>query len=165
MGEPLRILVTGSRHCTEDEAEFVARKIHAVVSRDQMTNGSRPVIIVHGKCPNGGVDLAAHKWAEINDDMEPEPHPADWEPYGRAAGPIRNGEMVATRPEVCLAFPAPGSRGTWDCVRQAADAGIPVEVWPLSMTAPGGGMPQSGPAWTLRAETLPLVGVDTPRVP
>ncbi len=131
MAESYRILVTGSRNCTEDQAVFVAAKIQDEVVRDRLKNGARPVVVVHGKCPYGGVDLAAHKWAEIGDGMEPEPHPADWGAHGRAAGPIRNGEMVATRPDVCLAFPAKGSRGTWDCVRQAADAGIPIQVWPL----------------------------------
>lgn len=29
---------------------------------------------------------------------------------------------------LCVAYPARGSRGTWDCVRQATEAGIPVLV-------------------------------------
>lgn len=51
--------------------------------------------------------------------------PADWKKHGRAAGPIRNGEMLREfKPDVVWAFP--GGRGTADCVRQAKALGIPV---------------------------------------
>jgi hypothetical protein len=48
----------------------------------------------------------------------------------RAAGVLRNTWMVehGPKPDVCLAFPGPGSRGTWDCVRKAAAFGIEVVV-------------------------------------
>ena len=52
---------------------------------------------------------------------------ADWEGNGRRAGPIRNQWMVNAGADVCLAFPLAGSVGTWDCVRRARAAGIPVE--------------------------------------
>lgn len=58
--------------------------------------------------------------------------------HGNKAGPIRNAEMVeecfrhhvmgwAT---ICVAFPRKGSIGTWDCVRRAADNGMPVYIAP-----------------------------------
>ncbi len=127
--EPFRILVTGSRHCTEDQARFVRLRLKYASGEARMAG--RPVIIRHGKCPHGGVDKVAHDWAEKTLGVTAEPMPADWDTHGRAAGPIRNGEMVALGAEICEAFPAPDSRGTWDCIRKAADAGIPVQVWPL----------------------------------
>lgn len=40
---------------------------------------------------------------------------ADWEKYGRKAGPIRNGNLVyMMQPKLCVAFP--GGRGTEDMV-------------------------------------------------
>ena len=43
---------------------------------------------------------------------------ADWDLHGRAAGPIRNKEMLTAYPNaVIVAFP--GGAGTADCVRQA----------------------------------------------
>lgn len=61
---------------------------------------------------------------------------AYWDGYGKAAGPIRNHEMVSfvsSEAEkgarvVCLAFPAIElqSRGTKDCIKRANLAGIPV---------------------------------------
>lgn len=129
MAEPFRILVTGSRHCTEGQAAMVREHLRGTLLRHRP-----PAVVVHGQCPNGGVDLVAHRFAERWPDAEPEPHPADWGRHGRAAGPIRNQAMVDLGADICLAFPAPGSRGTWDCIRRAADAGIPVQVWPLSST-------------------------------
>jgi hypothetical protein len=40
--------------------------------------------------------------------------------------------MASLGAKLCLAFPRKGgSRGTWDCIRKAADAGIPVRIYPL----------------------------------
>ncbi len=49
---------------------------------------------------------------------------AKWETYGKAAGPIRNREMLLNLPALVVAFP--GGKGTADMVRQAERAGIPV---------------------------------------
>jgi hypothetical protein len=56
-----------------------------------------------------------------------DPHPADWERWGKRAGGIRNQEMIdAGGINICLAWPLGKSTGTWDCMRRAALAGIPV---------------------------------------
>jgi hypothetical protein len=52
--------------------------------------------------------------------------PADWRRYGRAAGPIRNKEMLAHRPQLAVAFP--GGTGTADMVGKAKAAGLDVVV-------------------------------------
>jgi hypothetical protein len=52
-------------------------------------------------------------------------HPADWFSHGKAAGPIRNQEMLAMEaPALVVAFP--GGRGTADMVRRARKAGVDV---------------------------------------
>jgi hypothetical protein len=38
--------------------------------------------------------------------------------------------MVALGADICLAFPGPGSIGTWHCIKAAANAGIPVRIYP-----------------------------------
>ena len=60
-------------------------------------------------------------------------HPADWDAHGKAAGPIRNHEMLADHPDidVVLAFPSRDSRGTWDMVEKAVKGRFPVRVYPL----------------------------------
>lgn len=48
---------------------------------------------------------------------------ADWDQYGKAAGPIRNGQLLEGV-DMLVAFA--GGIGTADCVRQAKERGIPV---------------------------------------
>lgn len=50
----------------------------------------------------------------------------DWGRYGKAAGPIRNRQMLAERPDFVLAFHKNFSRskGTRDCIDQATKLGI-----------------------------------------
>jgi hypothetical protein len=91
----------------------------------------RVVVVVQGECPYGGVDLVAKKWAEGSPGVASEGHPAEWDRLGRRAGPVRNAHMVSLGADVCLAFPAKGSRGTWDCLQRAVDAGIPSHLYPL----------------------------------
>ena len=72
-----------------------------------------------------GADELARSWAK-NRNIPVETYPADWKQHGRAAGPIRNGVMLAeSKPDGVVAFP--GGRGTADCVKQAEAAGI--KVW------------------------------------
>lgn len=62
-----------------------------------------------------------------------EPFPAQWEKYHRAAGPIRNTQMlVEGKPDRVLAFhrDIAHSKGTADMVKQALKAHLPVEVLP-----------------------------------
>jgi hypothetical protein len=124
-----RILVTGSRQISHHDDAFVVHKLAEAAA--SALGAGRPVIIVHGRCPYGGVDLAAHLWAERTPGVEPEPHPADWDAHGKAAGPMRNSEMVARGADECHAFPLSSSRGTIDCLIKAIKAGIPTHVWPL----------------------------------
>ena len=54
--------------------------------------------------------------------------PANWNQYGRAAGPIRNREMLDQHPDLVLAFHGniSASKGTRDTVEEAKRRGIPV---------------------------------------
>lgn len=122
--EDFRVLVTGSRSCTPDQAAHVRDKLRRACS--EALAAGRRVIVVQGRCHLGGVDLAAEQWAEQTPGVEPENHPAG--PGDRLA---RNTRMVALGAEICLAFPARGSKGTWDCLIKAAEAGIIGRVYPL----------------------------------
>lgn len=53
---------------------------------------------------------------------------ADWKTWGKAAGPIRNQQMIGSHPDMVIAFP--GGRGTEDARRRAIAAGIP--LWTVS---------------------------------
>jgi hypothetical protein len=58
--------------------------------------------------------------------MDTEPHPAEWELWGRGAGMRRNSEMVKSGADVWIAFIKNGSRGASHCAAEAERAGIPV---------------------------------------
>lgn len=120
---PARVLVTGSRDLT------TPGPVHQALTRAWIRIG-RPIVVVHGACPRGADDHA-QVWADLHAvaGITAERWPADWSAWGRAAGPIRNGAMVEAGPYAAvLAFPLPGSRGTWDCVRQARRAGYEPEI-------------------------------------
>ena len=118
----MKVLVAGSRTVREDQAP----QIHYYL--DEM----RPKItkVVHGGA--SGADSIGGHWAEIN--LLPVSRiDADWEQYGKAAGPIRNQRMLDDHPdiEMVLAFvdkPINQSRGTLDMVRRAIEAEIDYEV-------------------------------------
>ena len=82
----------------------------------------KPLVIIHGDA--NGADQLADKWARLSQ-VAVRAHPADWTDLGRAAGPIRNQEMLdEEKPDLVIAFP--GGRGTADMVRRAREAGVPV---------------------------------------
>jgi hypothetical protein len=71
----------------------------------------------------GGTDAHARLWARLHA-VPVERHPAKWNRFGLAAGPIRNSEMIDRRPTAVVAFP--GGRGTAHMVSIAERAGVPV---------------------------------------
>lgn len=111
----VKILVCGGRDYADRER--VWRELDALAERF----GSLHVI--EGGAP--GADRHAYDWA-----MSVGPQkcgrlshmPADWRTHGRAAGAIRNAEMLKLDPDRVLAFP--GGKGTADMVAKAVKAGI-----------------------------------------
>ena len=78
--------------------------------------------LVHGDAR--GVDtMASRFWTGVLGHAS-EAHPADWRKHGKAAGPIRNQEMLDAGAHLVIAFP--GGRGTADMVGRARSAGVPV---------------------------------------
>lgn len=116
-----RILVTGSRRWTDRDAVR-----DAILEAWTSLGEDRDTVLVHGACPRGADKIADEFWDGYLG-YPVERHPAEWTRYGRAAGPLRNQQMVDLGADVCLAFLMPGSRGTADCARRAERAGIPVE--------------------------------------
>lgn len=71
-----------------------------------------------------GADTLGFKWAQHNG-IETERYPAQWKTYGRAAGPIRNQQMIDDgKPDMGIAFP--GGTGTADMKKRLKSAGINV---------------------------------------
>ena len=77
--------------------------------------------VIHGDAP--GADTLAGRWAHQRA-VQVEAFPADWDRHGKAAGPIRNRQMLDTNPDLVVAFP--GGRGTADTVTEARRRGIKI---------------------------------------
>lgn len=71
-----------------------------------------------------GADAFAREWAQSRC-VPMTTYPANWNRDGKAAGPIRNQQMIETEPDAVLAFP--GGRGTADMVRRARLHEVPVQ--------------------------------------
>lgn len=88
----------------------------------------QPTVVIEGQA--SGADLMSRVEAEKRG-ITVLPFPADWARYGRAAGPIRNRQMLEEgKPELVVAFHSniSASKGTANMVRQAERAGIKVVV-------------------------------------
>jgi YspA, cpYpsA-related SLOG family len=79
-------------------------------------------LIIHG-CASGA-DSISGEWAKSHA-IPVREFPADWDKYGKAAGPIRNKQMLTeSEPDAVLAFP--GGKGTANMIKQATEFGIDV---------------------------------------
>lgn len=116
-GHPLkRVLVTGSRDWTDAATIRMALK----------AEWEPGAVLVHG-AGRGADRIAQEVWVSFGGRFHDEPHPADWDRFGKRAGPIRNREMVDAGADVCLAFILNDSPGASRTAMWAAKAGIPTK--------------------------------------
>lgn len=81
------------------------------------------ITIINGKAR--GADTASTDWAVCNYAPFKE-YAADWKLHGKAAGAIRNREMLDKNPDIDLVVAFPGGRGTANMVALAKKRGIRV---------------------------------------
>ena len=131
----MRILVCGSR--TWDNKEAIETRMYDQLTAAQkgyrdVRTGVPELVFIHGAA-SGADELCQEVVEDMHDDghlwVAVQEFPAEWNKYGRAAGPIRNKQMlVEGRPEIVLAFWDGKSRGTANMISQAKAAGVPVEI-------------------------------------
>jgi hypothetical protein len=128
----MRVLICGDRNW--DDGLPIAWIVRA------LAHGPDESTVIEGEAR--GADSLAGRSAE-RQGVPVEKYPADWDAHGKAAGPIRNQQMLDDgRPDIVVAFhdDLDNSRGTGDMVRRATKAGIPVynirRVPPRSMASP-----------------------------
>lgn len=110
----LRVLVCGGRHYENWD--------RVVQVLDGLSRGGPPIHVIQGGA--AGADSMARVWA-ANRGHTYDTYPADWAVYGKAAGPVRNQEMLEKGcPDLTVAFP--GNRGTTDMVERARRRGVSV---------------------------------------
>jgi ABC-type sugar transport system substrate-binding protein len=113
----VRVIITGSRTWT------CRTLAHRVIARMVARHGKVTVLVGDAS----GVDTAfADAASEAG--CKVLLFSADWEKYGKGAGPRRNAEMVAAGADFAIAVhkSLARSRGTKDAVRRCLAAGIPV---------------------------------------
>ncbi len=111
----MRVIIAGGRN-------FIPKKYHAewlleLHKRIKMT------CVISGMAD--GADLFGWCWARDNK-IKVEEHPADWDQFGKSAGPIRNREMAKCANAVVL---FPGGRGTADMKQVAIECGLEIYEW------------------------------------
>ena len=112
-----RVIVTGTREGLHDDGKaLLLRRLYEL----------KPCVLVEGGAR--GVDRQARGLAERLG-LSVDTFQAEWVVYGKAAGPIRNQEMLEAGADLVLAFPGQNSKGTWDMIRRAKSAGVPVEIY------------------------------------
>lgn len=124
-----RVLVCGSREFADKKLlyntldEYVQRE--GLIGEPDEYGNFLPngLTIINGKAR--GADLLSSDWAIINW-VPLEEYPADWKHYGKAAGHIRNQQMLDTGIDVVIAFPVGEARGTRHMMKIAKEAGVPV---------------------------------------
>lgn len=112
----MKVLVCGDRNWTRE-----------VSIRKRLSKLPEDTVIIDGGAR--GADTLARVVAESLG-LKVIEFPADWDRHGKAAGPIRNRQMLDEKPGLVIAFhpDLSKSKGTADTVSEAKRRGIPVEI-------------------------------------
>lgn len=111
----MRVLVFGGRDFHNERLAFKA--LNMLHKKYKFT------CVIDGAA--SGADTLGYRWAKRNG-VPTERYPANWAKFGRAAGPIRNRQMIEEGlPDIGVAFP--GGRGTANMKEQLKKAGITVQ--------------------------------------
>ena len=125
----MRFLVTGGRNFADRDFLFA--------TLDRLHAEHHFTLLIHGDAR--GADRLAGEWAQDRG-IDVLACPADRKRHGRAAGPKRNRQMLAEKPDLVVAFP--GDSDTRHMVIIADEAGVKV-VYAVEVRTPGSGIEQA----------------------
>ena len=121
----VRIIIAGSRKFN-DYPRMVKELDNLGI---HLINSINPIEIVSGHAP--GADTLGEKFAKAYD-YPLKIFPAEWDKYGKAAGPIRNEQMAKYAAEadmgILIAFPIGESKGTRNMIKLAQQYGLEICV-------------------------------------
>jgi hypothetical protein len=123
----MTVLVCGGRKYSDYDR--VCKELYTIIDNNglQLEKSTPEGFEISLRIINGGAngaDLLSTNFA-ISNFCEFRQYLADWKKYPKAAGPIRNQEML-DKEDVHLVLAFPGGRGTADMIRRARKKGIPV---------------------------------------
>lgn len=112
----MRVVIFGGRDFTNKRLAFKAL--------DQLHEQYKFTVVIDGMAK--GADKIGFDWGKERG-LQAERYPAEWGRYGRAAGPIRNQQMIDEgKPDIGVAFP--GGTGTAHMKSRLKAAGIKVKT-------------------------------------
>ena len=118
-----KVLVCGGRHF--DNYDFLEVTLDSILSSLDLSYDDCEII--EGGCV--GADLLGAKYAKMHN-IKVKQFDANWKKFGRAAGPIRNSEMIeylsTSKNPIVVAFVSKNSKGTLDTINKAAFKGFSV---------------------------------------
>lgn len=117
-----RVIIAGSR--SFDDYDLLRRRCDEIL-KDRRS--SSEIVIVSGTAP--GTDSLGERYAREKG-FAVDRRPADWNTYGKAAGPIRNAQMAKVA-DALIAFWDGKSRGTHHMISLARKKGLDVHVIPI----------------------------------
>lgn len=109
----MRTIICGSRTVSQSD-----------VFQAMTAYGQLPTVVISGKAR--GADTYGEDWAAAHQ-IPVEGYPADWRAHGKAAGYIRNSQMLDVAEAVVAVWDG-ASRGTLDTIKKAQERGLPVYV-------------------------------------
>jgi len=130
MGEKFSIIVCGSRNFVDKD--FLFKKL------DFLLQNKKNITIIEGGQKSFdkkgrfyyGADCFASNYAKVRN-FNLITKEADWDTHGKAAGPIRNSEMLDLNPDACVGFLDKNSKniGTLNMLNKATKKGIIVRQY------------------------------------
>ena len=114
----MKLMVCGGRYFYNKE--LLESSLNELIQ----TNCWKDVAILEGGA--SGADTLAEEYAKKNG-LAFFVYPADWEKYGKAAGPIRNKQMVEDC-DYCIAFWDGQSKGTKSSIDFCKEMGKPCKI-------------------------------------
>lgn len=120
----LRIIIFGGRHFNDRDNLY--RHCDYLIKKWALASINKPTItILNGAC-GSGADWWAQKYAKLRG-YHVEKYPADWQSFGRSAGPLRNKQMAELATHA-IGFWDGKSRGTESMIDEAKRCNLTLEV-------------------------------------
>jgi hypothetical protein len=116
----MRVIYSGDRKWTDIQSVYDSLQWLIRNNVEKET-----IVVIEGEAP--GLDRMARQEAEELG-LVVEKYPANWNKFGRAAGPIRNWQMLTTGADVIMAFHSDiaNSHGTKNMINVSIKKGVPV---------------------------------------
>ena len=114
----MKLIIAGDRNFTD--YRLLEYKVTKILSRTNM----KDVEFISGGAR--GADRLGEMYAR-NHGKTPKIYKAEWQKYGKFAGPVRNGKMAREGTHL-IAFLRQNSRGTANMIEQARQNGLKVRV-------------------------------------